>query len=112
MCLRGSDATGLADPDVAVSAPGRLRGFWPSPTLTEATIEFDLPHDGPARLQLFDASGRHIRTLVDRVLSAGTHRVQWDGCDDRGVPTEPGAFYCRLQAAGVTESRPVVVIRR
>ena len=47
-------------------------------------------------MSVFSVTGRKIRTLADRVDPAGTHRVAWDGRDDRGARVSSGVYFCRL----------------
>jgi hypothetical protein len=49
-----------------------------------------------ASLKLFDPSGRHIRTLIDDFLTAGTRSVMWDGRDGEGRPLPAGMYLYSL----------------
>jgi hypothetical protein len=71
------------------TTPGRrlaIEGVFPNPLRAEqAIVRFSLPSEGRVRVQLFDASGRLIETALDRVLPAGTHRVEWPTRAPSGV---------------------------
>jgi len=47
----------------------------------------------PARLDVFDASGRRVMT---RRLAPGAERLDWDGRDAQGRPAAPGVYFARL----------------
>ncbi|MCK5438708.1 MAG: hypothetical protein KAI97_02130, partial [Gemmatimonadetes bacterium] len=56
----------------------------PNPFNPVTTISFMMPSAQHARLAIYDASGKLVRTLVDGVTGYGTHRVEWDGTDNLG----------------------------
>jgi hypothetical protein len=87
---------GIDDPAEA-PAPGEAAVLIrPNPFNPSATIDYTLPHDGVASLKLFDPSGRHIRTLIDDFLTAGTRSVMWDGRDGEGRPLPAGMYLYSL----------------
>lgn len=65
----------------------------------------------PERLELavFDLLGRRVRMLSDEVMSAGEHRVAWDGLDDDGRAVAPGLYLARANShPGAGRSRQAV----
>ena len=62
---------GLLDAPPTPSLPMRLVLYpaHPNPFLDETSIAFDLPSEGPIRLEVFDVSGRLLRTLARGTLS-------------------------------------------
>jgi hypothetical protein len=97
---------GSAGPVALALMPSR-----PNPAAGQTTIAFALPQAGPARLEVFDASGRLVRTLVAGTLTAGDHRTTWDGADALGRPAPSGLYYYRLSAGDRTERRTLVLMR-
>jgi hypothetical protein len=63
----------------------------PNPFNPTTSISFSLGLDGPTRLEVFDAEGRAVATLVDAVLTPGTYSVTWDASDQPS-----GLYYYRL----------------
>jgi hypothetical protein len=84
---------------------------YPNPFNPQTTIAFDLPAPGSARVRIYDAAGRLVITLWDRDLPAGHHTVKWDGRGGRGRPAASGPYFCRLEAAGVTLSHRMMLVR-
>ncbi len=82
---------------------GERRAAWgyPNPTCAQATIAFALPADAQARLAILDSSGRLVITLHDGVLSAGAHRIHWDGRGAHGEQLPSGSYYWTLAAGAV-----------
>jgi len=86
-----------------LSAPGdrtpvtlALHSATPNPFPRTTSIEFELPRSGPVTLQVYDASGRLVRTLVNEGRAAGRHRVAWEGRGDDGREVAAGVYFARL----------------
>ncbi|UUO04656.1 hypothetical protein M4951_14790 [Blastopirellula sp. J2-11] len=62
----------------------------------EIWVEFQQPMDGKATIVVEDDKGDRIRNLISgQTMSAGTHRVAWDGLDERGRLVPPGKYRWR-----------------
>ena len=84
-----------------------------SPVLgSDASISFELPSAGEARLSLYDVSGRHVRDLVNGPMAMGSHVVSWDGRDGRGVTVANGIYFSRLEAGGKSVETKLVLVRQ
>ena len=63
------------------------------------------------RLDVYDASGRHVRQLVNVIQSAGHHRVLWDGRDAHGAGARSGVYFVRLRIAGEDFTRKMLLLK-
>ena len=86
-----------------------IRGVIPNPTGGQTSVNFALPKAERAKLEIFDAAGHRVRTLIDGSLGAGAHAAIWDGRDARGNLARPGTYFIRLSAAEKSTSRKLVV---
>lgn len=93
-------------------APSRLSfaGAWPNPVRSATQFRFELPAAGPVTLELFDLSGRLVRTLSERSLGAGPERLAWDGRDESGARAGAGAYFARLRTSSGQMTRRFVVL--
>lgn len=94
-------------------APGALLLGNASPNPSEGGFSFrvGLPGTAEARLSVYDASGRLVRTLVEGALEAGTREMEWDARDDRGARLPGGVYLLRLESGGAVETRKVAIVR-
>jgi photosystem II stability/assembly factor-like uncharacterized protein len=80
----GQSVYKFSDPTSAVEAPSVAQGFvalkWdfglsPNPAKDQVHVTFTLDQDDNIRISLLDASGRELRELYRRRLSAGDHQI-------------------------------------
>jgi hypothetical protein len=69
---------GLDDDEFALPINYSLHQNFPNPFNPSTTISFDLPIAGDVELHVVDILGRRVATLVDGVLAAGTHQIQYN----------------------------------
>jgi len=88
----------------------------PTPFASCTAISYNLPAASRVRLCIYDVSGRRVAMLVDREQAPGPHEVLWDGAagprgrtSGRRVPS--GVYLARLEAAGETAARKLVLLR-
>ncbi|MFO7653439.1 MAG: right-handed parallel beta-helix repeat-containing protein [Candidatus Krumholzibacteriia bacterium] len=96
------------------SVPGAfaLHQNAPNPFNPRTEITYDLPRATPVWLDVYDLSGRRVRTLRSGdVEGPGRHTATWDGCDDRRRAAAAGVYLYRLQAGGFVEIRRMALLR-
>jgi hypothetical protein len=73
----------------------------PNPFVDEAWIGFDLRRDSDrTAVEIFDVQGRLVRTLRSGRLTAGSHRISWDGRTTERMEAAPGVYFVRVSVDG------------
>ena len=88
-----------------------ITGNYPNPFNPRTAIEFGLDRTGATVLDIYDISGRKIRTLLDATLGAGRHTVIWDGQDDTGRGLASGTYVARLRVGDQLTSHKLVLTK-
>jgi hypothetical protein len=89
---------------------GSGRIWCANPVLFPLRIGYSVPRSGYMGLDVFDAAGRRVRSLVDGPGLAGGHIVAWDGRDARGRSVPAGVYLLRLRGAwGMVSTKAVVL---
>lgn len=83
----------------------------PNPFAHEAQISYRLDAPSTVTVHVYDALGRSVRAIEDRMQAAGMHSLRWDGRDDGGRTVAPGTYFVVLNIGGATVTRPVVFLR-
>jgi glucose/arabinose dehydrogenase len=102
--------------EIAFIAPEdfRLEQNFPNPANPTTTMAFQIPEMGEAhhtRLEIFDITGRKIRTLLNGARSAGTYQLDWDGRDEHGKEVGSGIYLYRLRYGNLNQSRKLLLVR-
>lgn len=84
---------------------------YPNPFNPTTTIEFELPRQAQARLEIFNLLGERILTLLDGISTAGKHRAVWNGKDAEGNSVASGLYLYRLTTGETTLSRKMMLLR-
>jgi subtilisin family serine protease len=83
----------------------------PNPFNPKTTIRFTLSNPAQTRIEIYDAAGRMIRTLINESRNAGVHQVTWDGMDDAGKLVGSGVYFYRLKAGAFEQSRRMTILK-
>ena len=98
-------------PDPVVAEASHL-GIAPNPWRRSTQVRFTMDRAASrARLDVYDAAGRRIRTLIDAPLSPGPQTVTWDGRRDDGVRVAAGVYFLRLETPARSWTKRAVVVR-
>jgi hypothetical protein len=89
----------------------RLLGNVPNPFRTATTFRFSTRSAGEVSIRVFDAAGRMVRRLAER-MPAGMNEVRWDGRDERGNTVPSGILFYEVTADGMRQSGRVVRLGR
>ncbi len=104
-----SSVTGLRDflRGLGATQPMRVDRVAATPNPARGAIRFSLARAAAVPLDLFDAAGRRIATLVPSTFGAGVEWT-WDGTDARGGRVGPGVLFARPRGAGAATVRVTV----
>jgi hypothetical protein len=115
--LNGEDiVTSVDDPrptqiDNGVPSEYQLEQSYPNPFNPTTHITYDLPKSGAVTLDVYNAIGQRVKTLVNSVQSAGRWSVEWNGTDDAGLRVASGVYFYRLATPGVVMTRKMVLMK-
>jgi flagellar hook assembly protein FlgD len=83
----------------------------PNPFNPSTTIRFDVPEEASVTIEVFDALGAKVRTLVHRTYAPGSWAADWDGRDDRGQAVASGVYYYRMRVGSTAYSKKMVLLK-
>ncbi len=88
-----------------------LEQSYPNPAREQLTIEFDLAHNGPVELKVYDLAGRLITTLLDEHVAAGSRAISWNLQEQSGRAASSGVYLYMLRTEEGTLTRRLVISR-
>ena len=100
------------DPRIAAGGSAELivRNH-PNPAIGRTAITYS--HSGHVRVsvKIYSTSGLLVRTLVDRIESAGSYSVAWDCRNVRDGAVAPGVYLCRLETRTGAKTHKLVLLK-
>lgn len=77
-----------------------------------AVIEFGLAKNEKVQINVYDVTGRLVKTLADREFKAGDiHRLTWDGTNENGQSVARGVYFYQLRSPSFTSQKKLTVLR-
>ena len=89
----------------------RLFANYPNPFNPSTRIRYALKEEGPVTLQVFNALGQEVTTLVDGVETAGYKTVVWDGRNTAGMPVPSGTYFYRIVAGNFVQAKTMILLK-
>jgi hypothetical protein len=96
---------GLINSDAGIIS-FELRQNYPNPFNPSTTIRFAIPNESFTYLEIFNALGENISTLVSEILSGGDYRYSWNAL---GFPS--GIYFYKLSSGTFTEIKKMILIK-
>lgn len=74
----------------------QLRQNYPNPFNPETQISYAIPVTSNIEINIYNALGQKIKSLVNANESPGIYSVLWKGVDDNGQKVPSGIYICRM----------------
>jgi photosystem II stability/assembly factor-like uncharacterized protein len=104
--LSRSSITQIGNSEELIPAEFTLHQNYPNPFNPVTIISFDIPQSVPAKISVFDVSGKEVSVLLDGMVNAGKYNVTWDGS-----AFSSGVYFCRLTAGGRKLTKQMILIK-
>ncbi|MBC8193151.1 MAG: hypothetical protein H8E18_12275, partial [FCB group bacterium] len=90
------DESSFSPLEVYEDRPGipnfKIQQNYPNPFNSMTTIRFALYESSQPSFEIFNLEGELAKVLSSGALSAGYHRILWDGMDQKGQTVETGVY--------------------
>jgi hypothetical protein len=99
--------------DVAVAAVEPVlsfEGMRPNPMRGDGRFDFTLPRAADVSLDVYDAQGRHVRTVASGAYPGGRGHCVWDRRSGAGATAASGVYWARLTVGAEALWRRFVVL--
>jgi hypothetical protein len=88
-----------------------LHQNYPNPFNPETNIKFSLAEDGHTRVEIYNISGRRVKTLVDEFRNAGCYTVVWNGTDEKGKQVGSGVYFYKFTTSNESTIRKMLLLK-
>ena len=83
----------------------------PNPFNPSTSLRFSAPSTGRVAIRIFNVRGELVRTLLDGEVTAGEHRLTWDGTDTRGASVSSGVYLYQIEGFGESVSKKMALLK-
>ncbi|MDD2890184.1 MAG: T9SS type A sorting domain-containing protein [bacterium] len=82
----------------------------PNPIVNNGTISYSLKQGSKVELNIYDLSGKLVKTLDNGIQTLGTKTINWDAKDNCGNKVSSGMYFCKLKTGTDTLTKTLVVL--
>ena len=83
----------------------KLGSVFPNPFNSTVKIDFELSSSEKVLINIYDVKGRQIINILDRNLTGGNHRIQWNAKN-----ISSGLYFIKMQAKSKTLTEKVLLL--
>ena len=94
--------------------PGEVIALYqnhPNPFNPFTQIDFTLKEQSQVKLNIYNARGQIVKTLVDEILPAGRQNTWWDGTDKYNRKLSSGVYFYKVKAGKQTVAKKMILIK-
>lgn len=84
---------------------------YPNPFNPDTNITFSLANTSHVILEIFNCKGEKITTLVNEVLEAEHHTVNWNGTNNTGNPVSSGVYFYKMKSGLFTKTNKMILMK-
>ncbi|MAE69256.1 MAG: hypothetical protein CME06_02175 [Gemmatimonadetes bacterium] len=95
-------------PSAAVASLGTPS---PNPFNPRVEIPYELHVATRHRIAVYGIRGDLVRVLVDASRPAGSHRIGWNGMNEKGAPVASGVYHLSLETSSRTLTRKLLLLK-
>jgi len=83
----------------------------PNPFKDVTTVVLQLNIENVVKINIFDYTGRLVKTLANDQLPPDTYRLHWNGTDETGKKLNPGVYFVIAETTGKVITEKVIIIQ-
>ncbi|MDH7606138.1 MAG: T9SS type A sorting domain-containing protein, partial [Melioribacter sp.] len=104
--IKVSDTVTGVEEEAGIPNDFMLMQNYPNPFNPVTTIKFALPKESHVKLSVYNILGQEVATLVNGLMNAGYHRVNFDAT---GLNT--GMYIYKIQAEGFVMMKKMMYVK-
>ncbi|MDP8231862.1 MAG: choice-of-anchor J domain-containing protein [Candidatus Zophobacter franzmannii] len=89
----------------------QLISNYPNPFNPETTIAYEIKNSGPVTLEVYNILGKKVTTLVNEDVTAGQHKVIWNGTDTNNKSVASGVYFYKLTSGSFEATNKMILMK-
>ena len=88
-----------------------LYNAYPNPFNPMTMIKYDIPELTFVSVNIYDMVGRHVRTMINKRISAGRKSIIWNGTNSFGQPISAGTYFYTIKTDRYFETKKIILLK-
>ncbi len=85
---------------------------YPNLFKSSVVINYRLKEKGNAEINIYDVTGKVVKTFINNSCKPGNYRIVWDGRDESGKEVPSGIYFCRFKTQNVSMQEKIIKLLR
>ncbi|MDO9391719.1 MAG: FlgD immunoglobulin-like domain containing protein [bacterium] len=113
IAIDGYLKTGIEGEPQRIAGPVAIQLFnsYPNPTAQATAISYQISTTQTVKMNIYDITGRLVKTLANEKQSPGKYQLTWDGTDNQGKRAAAGVYFYSLQTAEGRLSKKLILVK-
>ncbi|MBI3259726.1 MAG: T9SS type A sorting domain-containing protein [Ignavibacteriae bacterium] len=99
------------EPETGMPTSFELGESNPNPSSGQSNMIMSIPTASNVKVEVYDAMGNKVKTLVDGFLSAGKTEIKWDAKNDAGVNMVSGVYFVKMTSGAFSTAQRMMLVR-
>lgn len=84
---------------------------YPNPFNNSTLIRFHLAQRDQVSIRIIDVNGRTVATLVNGIMSKGTHQIHWSGLTNQNAEAPSGVYFYEMKTKNYSAMKKLILVR-
>ena len=84
---------------------------YPNPFNPTTVINYKIKNEIYIRIDIYDLKGNHIKNLLSKKMIEGSHRVQWDSKNKKGLKVPSGVYIYTIKSNVFIKSKKMILVK-
>ena len=84
---------------------------YPNPFNPTTTISFALNETSDVQIDVYNITGQHVKTLINKHLEADNHNIVWNGNDSEGKSVASGVYFYKMKCSNYLSTKKMILMK-
>ncbi|MBE76431.1 MAG: hypothetical protein CMG41_01655 [Candidatus Marinimicrobia bacterium] len=89
----------------------RLSDAYPNPFNPMTKFNYEVPNTEHVSIDIYNLTGRHIKSLVNSIQNPGYKTVQWNATNDRNEPVSGGLYLYTIESGDFKQTKKMLLLK-
>ncbi len=102
---------GIEDNELIINNSELIIFNYPNPFNPTTIISFNLPSDSDVSVEVYNVKGQKVKTLLNEKMTAGQHKVIWNGLNEKNKPVSSGVYLYKVRAGNQESVKRMILLK-